>query len=99
MFQTILVVVVDRVWTRPDQAHVTTKDIPKLRELVEAVLAKDFPDTGDSGVAGYFENCAVTLVKVAQGIFQGIGVLNHGAEFVTIKVFPFLPYAAATVEG
>lgn len=59
----VLVDLIAEGWSRTDQRHFATNDIPELRQLVEREPAKDRPHSGDpsitfvDGVAGTYTLC------------------------------------------
>ena len=65
-----LIVVLDQVRTRADDAHVAEQHIPKLRDLIDAEFAEPFPDRINSFVA-----VAGPAARHRHGRV-------HGAEFV-----------------
>src|ERR1700760_1730898 len=59
---------------RADEAHLTAKDVPELRDLVDACLAQEAAEAGNARVV--FGGPAGAL---------GFGVDEHGAELVDLE--------------
>src|ERR1700690_3759388 len=55
LFQGVLGVIVKRVRAGPHETHVAFEDVPKLRKLVETVLAQPFSRARHPGIAGDLE--------------------------------------------
>jgi hypothetical protein len=69
----------DQLWplrTRADQAHISTQNIPKLRELVQSGAAKEASDSGDS----------VVVLSRNNGTGLGFRVEFHGAKLDDLEL-------------
>ena len=53
--------------TRTDQTHMPHKDIPELRQLVQAGAPQPFADAGDARIIAQFEGAAIFFIEV--GVF------------------------------
>jgi hypothetical protein len=42
-------------WPWPDEAHIATKDVPELREFIEAAATKPSPDRGEARILDHLE--------------------------------------------
>src|ERR1044071_1135353 len=76
---------IDWQGARTHETHVTTKHIEKLRQLINAVLAKPFAERGDARVLAYFEDRATHLVHGSQLGFKLFGVSYHSPELVNCE--------------
>ena len=96
---TVLLHILERVWTRADQAHVAFEDVPELRQLVQAVFAKKAAERCDARVIGNFEERASSLVQMTQFSSKAICSLDHRAEFVASKGNAVFPDSKGCVNG
>src|SRR5579862_1045374 len=67
--------------SRADERHVTTQDIPQLRQLIDAQLAQPAAERRTARVVFHLENRAVELVELLELWPQLIGVVHHRAKF------------------
>src|SRR5438045_1869353 len=70
-----------RARPRADDRHVAEQHVPKLRQLVELVPAKDFADAREARIVLDEKLRAVGLIEIAQLLLDLLGVFAHGAEF------------------
>src|SRR5438105_2075857 len=75
--------VLNRMRTRPDQAHVSFEDVPQLRQLIQAVFAQKPAEPCDAGIIGNLEEGAAALIQMPQLSAKSVRARNHGTEFVT----------------
>src|SRR5258708_24818789 len=94
----VMVDVVDRMRTRPNQAHLLAQHIPELRQLIEAVAADNSTDTGDSGVVVDLEDRALSLIAGTQVFLELCGVGDHGAKLVATEAAAFGACALRRVD-
>ena len=89
--------IVHGMGARTNQAHIAFQDIPKLRQFVEAVLAKKAAEPRDARIIGDFEERVPALVESAQRIFQFVRAVDHGPEFITNKSLSLFSSAQRTI--
>src|SRR5207249_6105542 len=75
--------------SRPDQAHLSAKHIPELRQLIESQLAQPTPET---------RQARIVLARVYV-LFFIAGAMTHGAELVGNKSPPFATDALLPKNG
>src|SRR6185437_1704512 len=63
-----------------DQAHLATKDVQELGELVEVGLPEELPDAGDARVVRHLEEALGALVELHQLRLHRVRAVAHGAE-------------------
>ena len=83
-------------WTY--QAHIPFQDIPELGQFVEAVLAKKAAEPRNARIIGDFEERVPAFVESAQRIFQFVGAVDHGPEFIANKSLSLFSRAERTID-
>src|SRR5882762_6254832 len=91
IIRTVSHVIVYGMGARTNQAHIAFQDIPKLGQLVEAILAKKSAELGDARIISNFKERVLALVESAQGILESISSIDHSPELVTNKFSSFFP--------
>lgn len=84
---------------RPHEAHLTAEHVDQLRQLVEAVLAKNPPQSRYAGVIGNLEKNRASFIARQQAALQMVGVDNHRSEFVHGERDPVPAYSPGQVEN
>src|ERR1700737_166556 len=89
MLYGIALVIVEWVRPRSDQAHVPQEDIPKLGQLVEAVLAKPSSHARNPRIILHFEERTVSLILVPKLCLLQVRVGDHGAQLIAAECLAF----------
>ena len=80
---------VQALGTVAHEAHVSHKDVPELRKLIQVMGAEEAADTGETGV----------VLSAAQGgNTHGLGIRTHGAELDQVEQASAFAHALLPVE-
>src|SRR5579872_2969848 len=98
ILQCVVIRVINGMRAGPDQAHLATQDIPKLRQFIKAVTPQKPPGPRDARVVGNLEEWAISLILSAQRLLALVGIGHHGAELVAEETTAFASKTWRTVE-
>src|SRR5262249_21718856 len=82
---------------RADQRHISTNNIPELRQLIQAGFAQNTTQGSHARILFDLERRPVLLIKGHEIRLPGLGVNHHGAELVHQEGFS-APAAAQLLE-
>src|SRR2546423_7179777 len=83
--------IIQRMGTRPYEAHFTPYHVPKLGKLIEAIAPQDTSNPRDPRIVCNLEDRARSLVMVSQSILQLLRIADHRSKLVAVEWFAFLP--------
>src|SRR5262249_22261510 len=83
---------------RPDQAHVALHDTPKLRQLVQAVLAKKPAQRSDARVSLHLEDGPGHLFEMRYPPLAFAGIRDHRRELVADDLAPLEAHAPPPIQ-
>jgi hypothetical protein len=69
VFESIVLEDIQRVWARPNQAHLYFEHIPELRWFIQTVFSKEASNPSQPGIVRYLAERSVALVQMPQFVF------------------------------
>src|SRR5580658_1388218 len=98
MVQVVLLVIIEWVRARTNQAHVSLEDIPELRQLVKTIFPQEPPRSRNPGIIFNLEERPFALVAVPQRFLKIVRIAHHGSELVARKHTSFFSDSSRAVE-
>src|SRR5687767_12804921 len=85
---------------RPDQAHLALKDVPELRQFVEAESSQPPPGCGQTRIVAELEQSWIdrAVVHPHQLGAQLVGVVDHAPKLDERELPPVLTYSSLAKE-